>query len=167
MVVGGKISKCSATYLPYRTTQTAVFCLRVFGPRPCKVLTPRTSLDETARDFLTATAPTEPQYLAPALVQQGLQPIMLKRQRSNPSGRVKNFCQGWSRAGQGWRHFGRAFARRSTPPTRPPLPTCSPARLATCWRPESVQSLSRIGGRQYLTTRSHVYATDRAVAQAC
>lgn len=144
MVVGGKISKCSATYLPYRTTQTAVFCLRVFGPRPCKVLTPRTSLDEPARDFLTATAPTEPQYLAPALVQQGLQPIILKRQRQNTSRKVKNFCQGWSRAGQGWRHSGRAFARGSTPPTCPPAPDVLPSPaghlLTPRIRPEPVQN---------------------------
>lgn len=59
------------------------------------------SLDEHARKFLTASAPTGQSDLAPALVQQGLQPIMLKRQRVNPSSVVRNFRQGLSRAGLG------------------------------------------------------------------
>lgn len=127
----------------------------------------RFSLDENARKFLTTSVPTGRPDSATALVQQGLQPIAIKRERPNPSRRVKNFRQGLSRVGQGWRHSGRAFARGSTLPTRNPFPACSPARLATCWPRESVQSLSRIGGRQYLTRRRHIYATDRALAQAC
>lgn len=58
-------------------------------------------LDEHARKLFTAPAPTGQSDLAPALVQQRLQPIMLKRQRPNPSRRVKNFRQGLSRAGLG------------------------------------------------------------------
>ncbi|MGE8170569.1 hypothetical protein ACQKO7_20485 [Pseudomonas putida] len=43
---------------------------------------------------MTTSAPTGQPDLAPALVQQGLQPILLKRQSPNPSGVVKNFRQG-------------------------------------------------------------------------
>lgn len=57
------------------------------------------SLDDPAPIFLTNTATTEPPYFAPAPVQQGLQPIMLKLERPNPSRRVKNFRQGLSRVG--------------------------------------------------------------------
>lgn len=62
--------------------------------RFCQVLDCLTSLDEHARKFLTASAPTDQPDLAPAFVQQGLQSVLLKRQRPNPSRLVKNFCQG-------------------------------------------------------------------------
>lgn len=52
--------------------------------------TARFSLDEHARKFLTASAPTGRPGSAPALVQQGLQPILIRRQRPNPSRVVKN-----------------------------------------------------------------------------
>lgn len=99
------------------------------------------SLDEHARKFLTASAPTGRPGSAPALVQQGLQPIMLKRQRLNPSRVVKNFRQGSVKdAG----HSGRALVCWSTPPARTPRPKRYPALVAACWRRESVQSLSRM-----------------------
>ena len=63
----------------------------------CQVLGGPDSLDEHARKFLTAFAPTGRPESAPALVQQGLQPIMLKRQRLNPSRPCQEFRQGLSR----------------------------------------------------------------------
>lgn len=99
------------------------------------------SLDEHARKFLTTSAPTGQSDVAPALVQQGLQPIMPKRQRFNPSRLVKNFRQGSVKdAG----HSGRALVCWSTRPARTPRPKRYPALVAACWRRESVQSLSRI-----------------------
>lgn len=99
------------------------------------------SLDEHARKFLTASAPTGQSDIAPALVQQGLQPIMLKRQRFNPSRLVKNFRQGSVKdAG----HSGQALVCWSTTPARTPRPKRSPVLVAACWRRESVQSLSRM-----------------------
>lgn len=68
--------------------------LQARSVRFCQVLDCLASLDEHARKFLTAPAPTGLPDIAPALVQQGLQLIMLKRQRFNPSRLVKNFRQG-------------------------------------------------------------------------
>lgn len=53
--------------------------------RFCQVRDCRFSLDEYARKFLTASAPTAQPDLAPALVKQGIQPTMLKRKRVNSS----------------------------------------------------------------------------------
>lgn len=53
---------------------------------------PPISLDAPQKKFLTTSAPTGPPNIAPSLAQQGLQPIILKRQPLNPSRPVKNFA---------------------------------------------------------------------------
>ncbi len=60
-------------------------------PTACAHSQGRFSLNEHSRKFLTASAPTGPPYTAPALVHQGLQPILLKRQRLNPSRPCQEF----------------------------------------------------------------------------
>ena len=79
--------------------------------------TARLFLDEHARKLLTASAPIGQSDIAPALVQQGLQPIMLKRQRFNPSRLVKNFLQGPVKDA---RHSGQALVCWSTTLARTP-----------------------------------------------
>ena len=102
--------------------------------------TARFYLDEPPRKFLTASAHTGPPDTGPALLHHGLQPILLKRQRFNPSRLVKNFCQGSVKdAG----HSGRTLACWSTPPAHTPRPKRFLALVAASWRRESVQSLSR------------------------
>lgn len=94
-----------------------------YSPPPLRVgqiLERPVSLDKHTREFLTAPAPTGRPNLAPALVQHGLQPIMLKRQRPNPSSVVKNFRQGLSKAGLGFGPFwtkriARAWSSRTMP----------------------------------------------------
>lgn len=78
----------------------------------------RFSLDEHPRKFLTASGPTGPPYTAPALVQQGLQPIPLKRQRLNPSRPCQEFRQGLSRISPSPGHSGRVCAGRWWPASR-------------------------------------------------
>ncbi len=102
------------------------------------------SLDEHARKFLTASAPTGRPESAPALVQRGLQTIVLKRQRPNPSRPCQEFRQGLSRISPSPRHSGRVFAGRCWPASRAPVKS-PPPRHSTCWCwRRSVQSPSRI-----------------------
>lgn len=94
------------------------------------------SLDEHAREFLTTSAPTGQSDVALALVQQGLQPIMLRRERFNPSRLVKNFRQGSVKdAG----HSGQALVCWSTPPAHTPRPKRFPA----LWPPAGAANPSR------------------------
>lgn len=77
--------------LPTETGHGARFlCM----PSIFQVLDIPVSLDEHPRKFLAASAPTDPSDTAQALVQQDLQPILLKLQRVNPSGG----CQGYDMA---------------------------------------------------------------------
>ncbi|MNE72713.1 hypothetical protein D3C80_1686780 [compost metagenome] len=112
--------------------------------RFCQALDYPVSLDEHPRKFLTTSASTGQPDLAPALVQQGLQPIRLKRQRLNPSGVCQGFRQGLSIVSPSPAHSGRVHADRrwstSRAPSKLPLP-----RHSICWLwSRSVQSLSRI-----------------------
>lgn len=132
--------------------------LRARHVRFCQVLDCLASLDEHARKFLTASAPTDQPDLAPALVQQGLQLVLLKRQRSNPSRPCQEFRQGLSRISPSPGHFGQVRAGRwwpfsrapgkSAPPVIPPAGAgADPSRAC----PESGLGIRRDCPRQPIT----------------
>lgn len=113
--------------------------------RFCQVLNRPISLDEHTWKFLTVSVPTDQSDTAPALAQQGLQPILLKRQWLNPSSVVRNFRQGLSRAGLGcWPFWTEQAgqARSSCPRTRHAAGFVASYLLALAQiRPEPVQNL--------------------------
>lgn len=105
---------------------------------------------------MTATAPIGLSDTAPALVQQGLQPILLKRQRLNPSRPCQKFRQGLSRISPSPGHSGRVHAGRWWSASRASGKSLLP-RHSICWCPRrSVQSLSRIRLRSVRGTLPYI-----------
>lgn len=92
---------------------------------------------------MTASAPTGQSDIALALVRQGLQPIMFKRQRFNPSRLVKNFRQGVCQGcGTFWTGVGLLVDAAGAHAAPEALSGPGGRLLAPCMRPEPAQNPS-------------------------